>query len=148
MSKKVKIIFLVIVLVMAVILGIYLIAKNNNQEDFQDNITDNPNIENGDNMSATMSAIVVKVAETHLEVMIGEEEENYLVIVNFSKEGNIGFKEGQEVLIYYNAAPEVNYPGEITDVEKIEIVKEKSNVTIPDEIKQIYQDSSNNIVEQ
>ena len=78
----------------------------------------------------------------------GTDEEKYVNNVAFSKEGNIGFKEGQEILIYYNSSPESVIPGQIIDVGKIEIVKEQSDTTIPDEINQMFQETENTIENQ
>lgn len=143
MNKKLKIILVLVIIAVVAFLGIYLIIKNNNQEKIDDS-----DIDNGDNMATTMKAIVLKVNRDSLDVMISVEEENYVNHVMFAKEGNKAFKEGQEILIYYNANPGVNVPGQITDVGKVEIVKEESGVTIPDEIKQIFQNDDNNIEEQ
>lgn len=146
MNKKLKIAIIVVIIAIVAFLAIYLVV-NNNKKNLQNNPVDNQNVESGENMDTTMNAIVLRVNEDSLDVMIGSDEEKYVNNVVFSKEGNSGFKEGQEILIYYNSNSESVIPGQILDVGKIEIVKEESGVTIPDEIKQIFQNDDNNIEE-
>ena len=53
------------------------------------------------NMSATKKAVIVNVTTNALWIM---EPDNYndLIQVTFSDNGNSKFKQGQEILIYYN----------------------------------------------
>lgn len=53
---------------------------------------------------------------------MGIEDSNDLLTVNFAEEGNIGFKQGQEILIYFNGKIENR---KIENTGKIEIIKEK-----------------------
>ena len=126
MNKNLKIAIIVVIIAIVAFLAIYLVV-NNNKKNLRNNPVDNQNVESGENMD-----------EDSLDVMIGSDEEKYVNNVAFSKEGNIGFKEGQEILIYYNSSPESVIPGQIIDVGKIEIVKEQSDTTIPDEINQMF----------
>ena len=147
MNKNLKIAIIVVIIAIVAFLAIYLVV-NNNKKNLQNNPVDNQNVESGENMDTTMNAIVLRVNEDSLDVMIGSDEEKYVNNVAFSKEGNIGFKEWQEILIYYNSSPESVIPGQIIDVGKIEIVKEQSDTTIPDEINQMFQETENTIENQ
>lgn len=98
---------------------------------------------NSVNMRATMNAVVMKVHENSLLVM--NIEDKGLSSVGFVKEGNIGFKEGQEVLIYYDGYMLESYPPQLGKVEKIKILKEKSDVSIPDDVLRYYYSSYNNV---
>jgi len=95
------------------------------------------------NMSTTMKAVVIKVKENSLMVMgfdnIG------LCSVSFAEEGNIGFKQGQEILIYFDGMIAASYPGQIYNVGKIEIIKEKSDIEIPKSILRYSYSSRNNV---
>lgn len=96
-----------------------------------------------DNVS-TFKAIVVKVYEKSLGVMdIQNTKELYSV--SFANDGNIGFKQGQEVLIYFDGMIAQSYPAQIHNVNKIEIIKEKSDVAIPDDVLQYYYNSTKNV---
>lgn len=96
------------------------------------------------NMTFTLSGIVVKVNGKSLDIMginNGEDELNNLYSVSFAKEGNIGFKQGQEILIYFDGIMLETFPGRIHNVGKIEIIKEKSEIEIPDDVLRFYNNS-------
>lgn len=97
-----------------------------------------------DNMSATTKAVVVKVNEKNLAVMeIGKT--NSLLYVGLKNAEDMEFKQGQEILIYFDGIILTTYPGQLSNVGKIEIIKEKSNVKIPEEVFRTFYSSSNNV---
>jgi len=96
------------------------------------------------NTSATIQAIVVKVNKNSLLVM--EKENQSLNTVSFANEGNIGYKQAQEILIYFDGMVAESYPSQIHNVEKIEILKEKSDIEIPKNILRFCYSSHNNVV--
>lgn len=111
-------------------------------EDFEEEYKDY------ENMTFTLSGIVVKVNEKSLDVMginNGEDELNNLYSVSFAKEGNIGFKEGQEILIYFDGMVLETFPGQIHNVGKIEIIKEKIETEIPDNVLRFYNNSEDKV---
>ena len=85
-----------------------------------------------DNMKATIKVVIVKVNNKHLLAM-GIEATTGLYSVGFKQE-NIEFKQGQEVLIYFDGTVMETYPAQLGNVEKIEIIKEKSDIQIPTSI--------------
>jgi len=91
---------------------------------------------------ATTKGIVMKVNKNSLSIM---ELDGGLCSVSFAKEGNIGFKQGQEVLIYFDGMIAESYPAQIHKVGKIKILKEKSDVTIPENILRYYNSSRSNV---
>lgn len=104
--------------------------------------------ETTDNIANTKRAVVVKVNEKSLDVMGIENEnstENDLISVSFGQEGDIGFKQGQEVLIYFDGIIAESFPAQINNVGKIEIVKEKSNNEIPEDVLRFYYNSEDNV---
>lgn len=94
-----------------------------------------------ENMRVKMKAVIVKVNENSLLTTNG----NSLTIVDFADDGNIGYKQGQEILIYYDGFENSSYPGQIWNVGKIEVKKEKSNVEIPERILRYAYSSMNNV---
>ena len=70
----------------------------------------------------SIKAVIVKVNKNSLIVMQTEKDEG-LINVSFSKEGNIGFKEGQEILIDFDGMMALTYPASISNVKKIKILK-------------------------
>lgn len=99
---------------------------------------------NKDNMAVTTTAVVVKVNEKSLSAM-GIDGVNSLFSVGFTEEGNIGFKQGQEILIYFDGSVAESYPAQINNPGKIEIIKEKSDTTIPDDVLRFYYSSRDNV---
>ena len=83
------------------------------------------------NDSTSIKAVIVKVNKNSLIVMQTEKDEG-LINVSFSKEGNIGFKEGQEILIDFDGMMALTYPASISNVKKIKILNEKTNIIIPE----------------
>ena len=100
-----------------------------------------------DNMFFTKKALVMEVYENSLGVMeiLDNEKAGTIYSVAFSKEGNIGFKYGQEVLIYFDGMIADSYPAQIYNVGKIEIVKDKSNITIPDNVIRYYNNTEEKV---
>lgn len=121
MEKAVKIVLIAIILTL--IFDIVFFSK-----DFiRDYFTFNPIIK------STMTGVVVKVNKDELMVL-GTGDYNSLYRVSLTKTGDIGFKQGQDILIYYNGFIAQMYPGIPEGVTKIEIIKDKSDTEIPENI--------------
>ena len=104
-------------------------------------------IDEASNAVATLSAVVMEVHESGLSVMeIKEGESSYdLYTVSFAQEGNIGFKQGQEVLVYFDGIVAESFPAQIFNVSKIEITKEETDITIPDDVIRYYNNTTDNV---
>lgn len=124
--KKVKSVVIAIVIILILIfIGIVLYNKMQPE-----------------NMRVKMKAVVVRVNENSMLVM---EYDKSLMNIGFSEDGNIGYKQGQEVIIYYNGMVDSMFPGHIGNPGKIEIKKEKSNVEIPESILRYAYSSIDNV---
>lgn len=132
MRKVTKIIGIIVVLSI-IIIALYTITKSKIRKKSND-----------DEFSSTIKAVVVK-PEKGLLVM-GTENTNELYSVNYQNKENIEFKQGQEILIYFDGVVLETYPAQITNVEKIEILKEKSDIKIPDNILRYCYSSRNNVI--
>lgn len=145
--KKVILVFSIAVILISII-GIIAYVIGNETEDINNNeITNYIEEDNQSNMSATINAVVMKVNENSLSVMEiqeGDSSEN-LYSVSFAEEGNIGFSEGQEVLIYFDGIIASSYPMQIHNVGKIEITKDQTDITIPENILRYYNSSKENV---
>ena len=91
--------------------------------------------------SVTKKLIVVKVEEKSLKTMDYNES---LYIVSVKNEDMSKFNQGQEILVYYDGIVETSYPGGIT-ADKIEILKEESDIEIPTKVLRHYNYSQKNI---
>ncbi len=137
MEKKTKIFFCIIILILLVIITFFRINYLKKDKLKVEE-------ENGDsNMIATMKAVIVKVYDKSLIVIDYDDKE--LLNVSFTKEGNIGFKQGQEILVHFDGMVYTTYPGQISNVGKIEIIKEKSGIKIPEDALRYCYSSKDNV---
>ncbi len=98
-----------------------------------------------ENMRVKMKAVIVKVNENSMLVTTDTKNTNGLMNIGFSDDGNIGYKQGQEILIYYNGMIDSMFPGHIGKPGKIKIKKEKSNVEIAESILRYAYSSIDNV---
>ena len=120
-SKKIVILTIIVLIALALIfLAIYYIK----------------------NESQTMRGVVVEANERSL-IMMGVN--GGLYYVGFSDEENIGFKQGQEILVHFNGEILAIYPEQFANIQKIEILKEESNVEIPENILRYCYSSKDNV---
>ena len=73
------------------------------------------------------NAVIVRVEEHGLMAYA-----DGLYSVGFTEKGDIGFKKGQEIQITYDGMILASYPGQFSNVKKIKIVKEESDIEIPE----------------
>lgn len=95
-------------------------------------------------LDSTINAVVVEVHEKGMTVM-DLEDGNSLITVGFTDEGNIGYKQGQEISIRYSGTIMESYPAQLGNVGKIEIVKEQRDVEIPDSILRFCYSTKENV---
>lgn len=108
MKKKLFVIFLIVILILVAL--IFLRINNSVRK---------------------MSGAIIKVEEKDLIVL---SEDEGVFKISFSKDGNIGFKQGQEVKVYYtDKIIDSIWPAPIRNVKKIEIIKEKSDIELSKE---------------
>ncbi len=108
------------------------------------NKIDSISIAMSENMPHSVRAEIVKVTDYGIYAMGIEGYPTGLFSLGFTDEGDIGFKQGQEILIDYRGYVMAMYPAQIGHVDKITIVKEKSDVEIPEEyLKFCYSSKSN-----
>lgn len=107
----------------------------------------NSNLSQEDYDGVIMNAVIVKVDEKSM-LVLSSDSDSMLASVGFLKEGNIGYKQGQEIAIYYSGDILTSYPCQLAGIEKIEIVKDKSNIEIPDSILRYCYNSKNNVIAQ
>lgn len=139
-KNNTKYAFIIITAIVAVILIIVGILYSKNKKDMLNQNKDIKEVQ----AKATTTGVVVKVDERGLLVM---ETKNItdLFSVGFTNEGNIGFKQGQEILIYFDGMVMETYPAQLGKVEKIEIIKEKSDTQIPESILRYCYSSKNKV---
>lgn len=109
-----------------------------NYDDFEEEIK---KYEENDNMKATLKAVVVKVNDNNFFAM-GIENGADLYSIGLD---NIELKKGQEILIHFNGDIMETYPAQLGNVGRIEIVKDKSDTPISDDILRFCYNSKDNV---
>lgn len=134
MTKTKKMCFLYAIIIMCVVtLAIYIYQTSSHNPSGKIQTS---------NTSVSKKFLVVKVDKENIGVM--ELNSTDLYNVNISEERNVEFKKGQEILIYYNGLFTGGPVPTISNVGKIEIIKEQSDMAIPDEaIKSFYNSYEN-----
>lgn len=92
----------------------------------------------------TRDFIIVEVHKNSLMVIEKENPEEILN-VSFSFEENNVFKKNQEIRVYWDGTILTMWPGIINNVEKVEILKDESNIEIPDSVLRYFYSSIDNI---
>ena len=96
------------------------------------------NIEEDTKDRIKMEAVILKVNPKCFIAMDTYDLKTYRVYIN--KQENRKYKKGQEVAIYASALIKLGYVDmpSLSDVTKIEIIKQKTDIAIPDEFLDIY----------
>lgn len=138
MKKGIKI--LLVIIGIAIVLGLIFFAVNYNRVHNSEELKSAEN----DNMKATIKAVVVKVNENNILAM-GIENGTELYSIGIKNIENVEFKKGQEILIYFNGDVMDTYPAQLGNIGKIEILKEQSEIQIPDDILRFCYNSKDNV---
>lgn len=110
---------------------------------FEENYREEYGNKKENNTRAIMKAVVVKVNKNSL--MVIDTDNKSLNSVRLVNEGEVEFKQGQEILIYFDGIIAESYPAQIHNVGKIEILKEQSNIEIPKNVLKYCYSSRDNV---
>ena len=138
---KVLIIVLVILVVVAVAI---LLVKHFTTNEVNNELTGNSISYDNADAIATMDVVIVRVDDTYLEV-INKDDPNDVMRANIPDDDTNEYKQNQEVRVYYNGMINEMYPGSFDKVSKIEILKDNSDVTIPEKALKLFYSSRNNV---
>ena len=141
-----KIIFGIILILLIVIIinfSVVLYIKSKNNQNDYNNLSSNYY---SDNTEKTLDAVVIKVEK--LELIVGEIRENNIgaIYVVSKNDYNVEYKMGQEIkVLYAEKKGKLAIQNHIIDVKRIEILKEKSDIVIPEKYLIDYYSSKDNI---
>lgn len=100
-------------------------------------------MEQNANNEAVIRVVIVKVYENNkLLVMKNPNSLNY---VSYKNNEGLEFKANQEIEIHFDGIIAETYPGQINNVSEIKIVKENSDIVIPDNILRFAYSSKDNV---
>lgn len=136
MGKFLKYLWIIFV---AIIVGIVVwSAVYYNKEDSQPSVIEN---ENNSIETSSMNAVIMRANGTSLLVMEADRTNS---LISLTAPEDIGFKQGQEIIIYWDGIVFTTYPAQIYNIGKIEIIKEKSDVEITDRVLKYCYNSHDN----
>ena len=92
----------------------------------------------------TVRAVVVRVYDESSAIVMGIGNFNGLYSIGIASE-DAKFKQGQEIEIYFDGLVLETYPGQLSGVKKIKIIKEESNISIPENILRFCYSSTDNV---
>lgn len=144
MRSNLKLIFISISIIIITLVVLFLVSKNIINNSKENLIKTDESLIIDKKSIKPMKFIVVKVTDKFLGVISIEDKTKYNV--SYSTEGNIGFKKGQEILVYSTQSTfQMTSPSSISQVEKIKIIKENTDITIPEDVLRYYYSSRNNV---
>ncbi len=135
MKKVLKVFMLIIIIVLIIFIGIY----------FKNNYFGKEGLNIG---KEKLKLVVIGICD--FQEILAVDENGNLLQVRLKEIKNWNefdkFERGKEIIIYYDGVITETYPGKITNVSKYEIVKEKSDIEIPEEVKKRYDNSTTNVM--
>lgn len=135
MKKVFKVLIFIIILVLIIFIGIY----------FKNNYFGKEKLNIG---KEKLRLVVIGVCDFQ-EILAVDENGNLLQVrlkeLKYWNEMD-KFERGQEIEIYYDGVIITTYPGKITNVSSYKILKEKSDIEIPEEVIKRYDNSTKNVM--
>ena len=143
MKRGLKVLIIVLVILVVVAVAI-LLVKHFTTNEVNNELTGNSISYDNADAIATMDVVIVRVDDTYLEV-INKDDPNDVMRANIPDDDTNEYKQNQEVRVYYNGMINEMYPGSFDKVSKIEILKDNSDVTIPEKALKLFYSSRNNV---
>lgn len=143
MKRGLKVLIIVLVILVVVAVAI-LLVKHFTTNEVNNELTGNSISYDNADAIATMDVVIVRVDDTYLEV-INKDDPNDVMRASIPDDDTNEYKQNQEVRVYYNGMINEMYPGSFAKVSKIEILKEDSDVIIPEKALKLFYSSRNNV---
>lgn len=143
MKRGLKVLIIILVILVVVAVAILLI-KHFTTNEVNNELTGNSISYDNADAIATMDVVIVRVDDTYLEV-INKDDPNDVMRASIPDDDTNEYKQNQEVRVYYNGMINEMYPGSFDKVSKIEILKEDSDVIIPEKALKLFYSSRNNV---
>lgn len=133
MKKEILIILCIIMTIYIIIFLYFNILKKDkiNNEEKNSIMTENILDDCSENIEIAMKAVIVKIYENQLLVR-NCKNSSELIYINYSNEDNLEFEENQEIIVYYDGTINMINSEEISNVKKIEIIKENDSDAVSD----------------
>ena len=143
MKRGLKVLIIILVILVVVAIAI-LLVKHFTTNEVNNELTGNSISYDNADAIATMDVVIVRVDDTYLGV-INKDDSNDIMTASIPDDDTNEYKQNQEVRVYYNGMINEMYPGSFAKVSKIEILKEDSDITIPEKALKLFYSSRNNV---
>ena len=143
MKRGLKILIIILVILVVVAVAI-LLVKHFTTNEVNNELTGNSISYDNADAIATMDVVIVRLDDTYLGV-INKDDPNDIMTASIPDDDTNEYKQNQEVRVYYNGIINESYPGSFGKVSKIEILKEDSDVTIPEKALKLFYSSCVNV---
>lgn len=137
---------LIIILIILVVVAVaVLLVKYFTTNEINNELTGNSISYDNTDAIATMDVVIAKVEDRYLGV-INKDDPNDILTASIPDGDTNEYKQNQEVRVYFDGTINESYPGSFGKVSKIEILKETSEVTIPEKVLKYFYSSRNNVL--
>lgn len=143
MKRGVKILIIVLVVLVVVAIAV-LLVKHFTTNEVSNELTGNSISYDNADAIATMDVVIAKVDDKSLGV-INKDDPNDILTASIPEGDTNEYKQNQEVRVYFDRTINESYPGSFGKVSKIEILKESSEVTIPEKVLKYFYSSCDNV---
>ena len=143
MKRGVKILIIVLLVLVVVAIAV-LLVKHFTTNEVSNELTGNSISYDNADAIATMDVVIAKVDDKSLGV-INKDDPNDILTASIPEGDTNEYKQNQEVRVYFDGTINESYPGSFGKVSKIEILKESSEVTIPEKVLKYFYSSRDNV---
>lgn len=143
MKRGLKIL-IIILLILAVVAVTILLVNHFTTKKVSNELTGNSISYDNTDAIATMDVVIVRVYDTYLGV-VEKDDTTGLMRVSIPTGDTNEYKQNQEIRIYFDGIINESYPGSFGKIFNIEILKENSDITIPEKALKYFYSSRNNV---
>lgn len=143
MKRGLKVLIIILVILVVVAIAI-LLVKHFTTNEVSNELTGNSISYDNADAIATMDVVIAKVDDKSLGV-INKDDPNDILTASIPEGDTNEYKQNQEVRVYFDGTINESYPGSFGEVSKIEILKESSEVTIPEKVLKYFYSSRDNV---
>ncbi len=143
MKRGLKVLIIILVILVVVAIAI-LLVKHFTTNEVSNELTGNSISYDNADAIATMDVVIAKVDDKSLGV-INKDDPNDILTASIPEGDTNEYKQNQEVRVYFDGTINESYPGSFGKVSKIEILKESSEVTIPEKVLKYFYSSRDNV---
>lgn len=143
MKRGLKILIIILV-ILAVVAVTILLVNHFTTKKVSNELTGNSISYDNTDAIATMDVVIVRVYDTYLGV-VEKDDTTGLMRVSIPTGDTNEYKQNQEIRVYFDGIINESYLGSFGKIFNIEILKENSDITIPEKALKYFYSSRNNV---